>query len=97
MGLTRDEVEKIATLARLRLTADEATEMSSQLAQVLSYIQKLEEVNTEGVEPMAHAIEQVNVLADDVARESFPREAMLKNAPSRDEQCYRVPPVLGDR
>jgi len=45
---------------------------------------------------MAHAIEQVNVLADDVAEQSFPREQMLQNAPARDEECYRVPPVLGD-
>ena len=97
MGLTREDVEKIATLARLRITSEEAAELTSQLAQILTYIEQLDELNTDGVEPMAHAIEQVNVLADDTVRESFPREDMLRNAPVRDDECYRVPPVLGGR
>ena len=97
MGLTREDVEKIATLARLRITSEEAAELTSQLAQILTYIEQLNELNTDGVEPMAHAIEQVNVLADDTVRESFPREDMLRNAPVSDDECYRVPPVLGGR
>ena len=96
MGLTRADVEKIANLARLRITADEANAFADQLADVLSYVETLNEIDTDGVEPMAHPIEQVNVLADDVAQDSFPREIMLRNAPKRDEEYYRVPPVLGE-
>ncbi len=97
MGLTREDVQKIASLARLKVTPDEVTEFTSQLQQVLTYIEQLNELNTDDIEPMAHAIEQVNVWADDIARESFSREAMLRNAPARDDQCYLVPAVLGDR
>ena len=96
MGLTQADVQKIASLARLRITDEEAETLAAQLAQVITYIEQLNEVDTEGVEPMAHAIEQVNVLAEDAVRDSFSREQMLRNAPSRDDECYRVPPVLGD-
>ena len=96
MVLTRADVEKIATLARLRISVDEADGFASQLADVLRYVETLDEINTDGVEPMAHPIEQVNVLADDVSQDSFPRETMLRNAPKCDEEYYRVPPVLGD-
>ena len=96
MVLTRADVEKIATLARLRISVDEADGFASQLADVLRYVETLDEINTDGVEPMAHPIEQVNVLADDVSQDSFPREMMLRNAPKCDEEYYRVPPVLGD-
>ena len=96
MGLSRADVKKVASLARLSITDEEVELMTEQLGQVLTYIEQLGEVDTEGVEPMAHAIEQVNVLADDVAEQCFPREHMLQNAPVRDEECYRVPPVLGD-
>ena len=96
MGLTQADVQKIASLARLKITDEEAETLAAQLAQVITYIEQLNEVDTEGVEPMAHAIEQVNVLAEDAVRDSFSREQMLRNAPSRDDECYRVPPVLGD-
>ena len=96
MGLTRADVEKIANLARLRITAEEADAFAGQLADVISYIEKLNEIDTNGIAPMAHPIEQVNVLADDIAQDSFPRDIMLRNAPRCDEECYRVPPVLGE-
>jgi aspartyl-tRNA(Asn)/glutamyl-tRNA(Gln) amidotransferase subunit C len=95
MGLTRADVKKIATLARLSISDEEAESLASQLGQVVAYVEQLGEINTDDVEPMAHAIEQVNVLADDEARDSCPRDEMLQNAPSRDDECYRVPPVLG--
>ena len=96
MALSQADVKKVASLARLEITDEEAKRLAEQLGQVLEYIEQLGEVDTEGVEPMAHAIEQVNVLAEDIAQESFPRDEMLKNAPLHDEECYRVPPVLGE-
>lgn len=96
MGLTREEVEKVSLLARLQLTSDELDRMTQQLGQILEYIQQLAELNTDDVPPMAHAIDLANVLADDALQESLDREAALASAPKRDQECYRVPAVLGD-
>ncbi len=96
MSLTREEVKKVSLLARLLLSEDELEAMTMQLGQVLDYVQQLEELNTEGVEPMAHAIDLTNVLADDVLQPSLDRAAALANAPKRDDECYRVPAVLGE-
>lgn len=96
MSLSREEVQKVSLLARLQLTSDELDRMTQQLGQILEYVQQLAELNTEDVPPMAHAIDLANVLADDALQESLDREAALANAPKRDQECYRVPAVLGD-
>jgi aspartyl-tRNA(Asn)/glutamyl-tRNA(Gln) amidotransferase subunit C len=96
MSLTRQQIVKVSLLARLRLRDDELERMTDQLDQVVSYVDLLGEVDTENVEPMAHAVEQTNVFANDCELPSLDREAALSNAPKRDEQCYRVPAVLGD-
>lgn len=96
MSLTRDEVQKVSLLARLLLSEDELEAMTAQLGRVLDYVQQLEELDTEGVEPMAHAIDLANVFADDVIEPSLPRDAALAGAPKRDDECFRVPAVLGD-
>lgn len=96
MALSHADVKKVASLARLEVSDQEVERLAGQLGDVLNYIEQLGEVNTEDVEPMAHALEQINVLADDIASPSFPREQMLQNAPRRDDECYRVPPVLGE-
>jgi aspartyl-tRNA(Asn)/glutamyl-tRNA(Gln) amidotransferase subunit C len=96
MALSRADVEKVAALARLELSEEEIVQLAAQLGDVLTYIEQLSELDTANVEPMAHAVEQVNVLAEDEIAASFDREQMLSAAPSRDQECYRVPPVLGD-
>ncbi|MEW4452727.1 Asp-tRNA(Asn)/Glu-tRNA(Gln) amidotransferase subunit GatC [Bremerella sp. JC817] len=95
-SLTREDVEKVSLLARLRLSEDELTKMTEQMSQIVSYVELLNEVNTDDVEPMAHAVEQYNVFAEDVPHQSLPREAALANAPKSDSECFRVPAVLGD-
>jgi aspartyl-tRNA(Asn)/glutamyl-tRNA(Gln) amidotransferase subunit C len=94
MSLSRAEVEKIALLSRLLLSEDELQRMTSQLGGILSYMDLLGEVDTSGVEAMAHARDLVNVLRDDVVVPSLNRERALANAPHRDEECYLVPAVL---
>ena len=94
--LSRTEVERVSLLARLRLTSAELETMTEQLAQVVDYVQQLEELDTDGVEPMAHAVELTNVFAEDQLHDSLPRDEALANAPKRDDECYRVPAVLGD-
>jgi aspartyl-tRNA(Asn)/glutamyl-tRNA(Gln) amidotransferase subunit C len=96
VAISRAEVEKIALLARLRLTDDELDRMTGQLGDILEYVTLLSELDTEAVEPMAHASEIANVLRDDVVRPSLPREAALANAPRHDGECYLVPAVLGE-
>jgi aspartyl-tRNA(Asn)/glutamyl-tRNA(Gln) amidotransferase subunit C len=96
MALTRADVEKVALLARLRLTDAELGTMTEQLGQIVGYVDQLGEVDTEGVEPMAHAVEVTNVFAEDVVEPSLPREAALANAPRQNGRGYLVPPVLGE-
>jgi aspartyl-tRNA(Asn)/glutamyl-tRNA(Gln) amidotransferase subunit C len=96
MSLTRETVEKVSLLARLRLSAEELDKMTVQLGQIVEYVEQLSELDTDDVQPMAHAVELRNVFADDAVRESFDRERIMANAPDRDEECYRVPAVLGE-
>ena len=96
MALTRDEVEKVSLLARLKLTDADLDRMTAQLGQVVDYVHQLAELDTEDVEPMAHAVELTNVFRSDEIRPSLPRAEALANAPKRDEECYLVPAVLGE-
>ena len=96
MSLARSDVEKVSLLARLQLSPAEVDTMTIQLGQIVSYVEQLNELDTDEVEPMAHALDLSNVFADDVVVPSLDREQALANAPKRDEQCYRVPAVLGD-
>jgi aspartyl-tRNA(Asn)/glutamyl-tRNA(Gln) amidotransferase subunit C len=92
--LTRDDVAKVALLGRLKLSDDELEQMTTQLGRVLEYVDILNEVDTAGVEPMAHPIELANVFRDDVECESLPREDALANAPKTDGRCFVVPAIL---
>ena len=96
MPISREEVEKVALLARLRLSPTELDVMTTQLDAILQYMSLLGQVDTEGVEPMAHAMDLSDVFRPDVVRPSLPREQALANAPQHDTECYRVPAVLGD-
>ncbi|MEX0613850.1 MAG: Asp-tRNA(Asn)/Glu-tRNA(Gln) amidotransferase subunit GatC [Pirellulales bacterium] len=96
MSISRTDIEKVALLGRLRLTEAELDTMTDQLAQIVGYVDQLAEVNTGGVEPMAHAIELANVFKDDEVAPSLPREEALATAPHHDGRGYLVPAVLGD-
>ena len=95
MSLDRQQVAKIAYLARLSLTESELDEMTQQLGKIVDLVDQLSEVNTDGVEPMVHAIELQNVLEQDEVKSSLPREKVLANATDADEECFRVSAVLG--
>jgi aspartyl-tRNA(Asn)/glutamyl-tRNA(Gln) amidotransferase subunit C len=96
MSLSRREVEKVSLLGRLRLSEEELDLMTNQLGQIVEYVEQLSELDTENVEPMAHAVEIRNVFADDEVAASLGRDQALANAPKRDDECYRVPAVLGE-
>lgn len=94
MQLTRDVVEQVALLARLRLGPEELERLTHDLAQIISFVEQLDELPTDNVEPLAHAMELCNVFAEDCPRASLSREAALANAPKHDGECFLVPAVL---
>ena len=96
MSLSRADVEKVSLLGRLLLSEAELDTMTTQLTRVVGYVEQLGEVNTDGIQPMAHALELHNIFRDDALAPSLPRDAALANAPKRDSECYRVPAVLGE-
>ncbi|MEX0675731.1 MAG: Asp-tRNA(Asn)/Glu-tRNA(Gln) amidotransferase subunit GatC [Pirellulales bacterium] len=96
MSLTREEVEKVSLLARLRLSDEELDLMTAQMGQIVAYVESLSELDTENVEPMAHALEVSNVFAADELGESLDRQAALAGAPHHDREFYLVPAVLGE-
>ncbi len=92
MTLTRADVEKVSLLARLQLTPDEMEEMTDHLGKIVGYVELLRELDTRDVEPMAHAMDLVNVFADDTLLPSLDREQALANAPSATRSVIAYPP-----
>jgi aspartyl-tRNA(Asn)/glutamyl-tRNA(Gln) amidotransferase subunit C len=92
--LTRDEVLKVARLARLRLSDAELDDYTEKLGSVLAYVESLNEIDTEDIEPMVHAAELSNVFRADEVALSLSREAALSNAPKTDGQFFLVPQIL---
>jgi aspartyl-tRNA(Asn)/glutamyl-tRNA(Gln) amidotransferase subunit C len=96
MSISRADVVKVSLLARLQLTDEQLNEMTEQLGQIVGYVEQLGEVPTEGVQPMAQAIELRNAFAEDIAQASLPCSEALANAPHHSDEGYLVPAVLGD-
>ena len=94
MALSREEVLHVAELARLSLRPAEVELFTRQLNDILAYVQKLEELDTSGVAPLAHVIPLVNAFREDVVREGLSLEAALKNAPVREDGSFLVPRVI---
>lgn len=92
--LTREEVLKVANLGRLKLTEAEVADYTAKLGNILTYIESLNEVNTDDVEPMVHAVELSNVFRADEVRPSLSREAALSNAPKSAGGFFLVPQIL---
>jgi aspartyl-tRNA(Asn)/glutamyl-tRNA(Gln) amidotransferase subunit C len=93
--LSRADVEHVAHLARLGLTDEELDRLEGQLNHILDQYAILESVPTDHIPPTAQTIELENILRDDVARPSLPREAVLANAKEHDEGSIVVPAILG--
>ena len=93
MAITREDVLHVARLARLELAGDEVERMREQLSAILEAVGKVAELDLEGVEPTAHPLDLVNVLAEDEPRPSLPREEALANAPDPENGFFGVPAV----
>ena len=87
-------IEHLAQLARLSVSDNEKTLFASQIDGILSYMDKLNELDTENVEPTSHVISLSNVVREDLPKDSLEREDALKNAPERTDKFYRVPKII---
>ena len=95
MAVTRKDAEHIAELARLKFDDSEIENFTQDLNNILTYVEKLNELDTENVEPLSHPVEGVKAFREDVVKESIPHEDALRNAPSKDEDFFKVPKVIG--
>jgi aspartyl-tRNA(Asn)/glutamyl-tRNA(Gln) amidotransferase subunit C len=97
MKISKEEVERVAKLARLEITETEKEAFSRQLSSILTYMEQLKSVDASGVEPTATVLEQTNVFREDQVRPSLPVAKALMNAPESEEGYFVVPKILEDR
>lgn len=93
MKLDRSTLYKIAHLARLEVKKEEEESLLSSLSEILDWVEKLNEVDTEGVEPLTNMSMEINALREDIAGEPLAHEKALKNAPGKDKDFFMVPKV----
>jgi len=94
MNITKQEVEQVARLARLELSEQEENKLIEQLSGILTYVEKLNELATAGVEPTAHVLDISNVMRDDLPAGSLTQERALANAPDKAAGHFRVPLII---
>ena len=95
MKVSKNDIEYIAKLAKLKFNNEEATKMQDELNKILEYVEKLNELDTSEVEPLSHVIDLKNVDREDVVNQTLTADDILKNAPSKTEKFFRVPKVIG--
>ncbi|MCH2213325.1 MAG: Asp-tRNA(Asn)/Glu-tRNA(Gln) amidotransferase subunit GatC [Fuerstiella sp.] len=95
--MERDEVLKVASLARLSLTDQEISRFGRQLTEILSYVETLEELDLEKTDPMPHAVDASNVFREDIQSDSLSSKAALANAPHTDGRFFIVPQILDQK
>ena len=94
--ITRDEVKKVAHLARLELNEDEINKHSEQLGKILEYIKQLEKIDTNDVQGTTRAIEVINVLRKDEKKKYDSTEELLNLGPSKEDKYFKVPKIINE-
>ncbi len=94
MSITIKEVEHVANLARLELSEAEKEQFAGQLNAILKYAEKLNQLDTDGIEPTSHVLPLANVMREDTIKPSLPIEKVLLNAPEEEDGHFKVPAVL---
>ncbi|WP_390622048.1 Asp-tRNA(Asn)/Glu-tRNA(Gln) amidotransferase subunit GatC [Numidum massiliense] len=94
MSISKEEVRRVAELARLTLSDAECAQFQEQLNEILHFAEKLNEVDTEGVPPTTHVLALKNALREDEVKPSLPRETALANAPDAQDGQFKVPSVF---
>ncbi|MCH8568349.1 MAG: Asp-tRNA(Asn)/Glu-tRNA(Gln) amidotransferase subunit GatC [Balneolales bacterium] len=94
MSISKEEVLYVANLARLRLSDEESAQLAEDMSQILGYMELLNQVDTDGVEPLEHVVEMTQNFREDKALPPLNHETALKNAPDADSDYFRVPRVI---
>ncbi|UCG58370.1 MAG: Asp-tRNA(Asn)/Glu-tRNA(Gln) amidotransferase subunit GatC [Phycisphaerales bacterium] len=94
--IDREQVTKVAKLSRLELSEAEVAEFTGQLSAILDYVEKMNELDTTDIEPLAHCLPLSNVFREDSVKESLGTEKALANAPQRDGPFFKVPKILDE-
>ncbi len=94
MNITDELIDHIAHLSRLKFEGEEKVAIKADLQKIISFMDKLREVDTENIEPLIFMTETQNVLREDVAVQSISHEEALRNAPKKDSDYFRMPKVL---
>ncbi|WLV25312.1 Asp-tRNA(Asn)/Glu-tRNA(Gln) amidotransferase subunit GatC [Aciduricibacillus chroicocephali] len=92
--ITKDQVKHVAHLARLEITEEEAEQFTEHLSAIITYAEKLNELDTEGIEPTTHVLDLKNVFRKDEAKHTITQEDAMKNAPDSEDGQFRVPSIL---
>ncbi len=94
MGVDGKMVDYVAQLSRIRLEGSEKQKLADQLGRIVAYVEKLKELDTDDVEPLAHPLETTNVFREDEGRESLSADEALRNAPDKRDGFFQVPAVI---
>jgi aspartyl-tRNA(Asn)/glutamyl-tRNA(Gln) amidotransferase subunit C len=94
MTISSDQVQYVALLARLKLNEDERNRYAEQLGAILNYVDKLNELDTDNIEPLAHILPIYNIFRKDETKSSPAREEILSNAPLTEEGQFKVPKII---
>jgi aspartyl-tRNA(Asn)/glutamyl-tRNA(Gln) amidotransferase subunit C len=94
MKLTREEVQRVAMLARLRLTPEDEERLTEQLDNILHYVEKLNQLDTSGIEPFTHAAHIANPMREDAITNEPNADALLANAPAQESHFFQVPKII---
>lgn len=92
--IERRDIEKVALLSRLSFTPEEADRFAGQLSKILEYADKINSLDTDGVEPTSHSIAMTNVFRDDTPRPGLSPDEALANAPESEDHLFRVPQII---
>jgi aspartyl-tRNA(Asn)/glutamyl-tRNA(Gln) amidotransferase subunit C len=94
MSITRRQVEHVVHLSRLAVSDEELDRLTRDLADILRYVEKINELDTADVPPMAHALTEENVLREDACRPCLTPDEALENAPAQARGCFKVPRII---
>jgi aspartyl-tRNA(Asn)/glutamyl-tRNA(Gln) amidotransferase subunit C len=94
MTIDKETVEKVAHLARLELAEDEKDQMIQDMSKILGFMDKLNEINTSGIEPLVYMTNEINVVRQDVVKQEITHEEALQNAPKHDGSYFLVAKVI---
>ena len=94
MKVTKEVIQHVANLARLNLSENDKTRLTRDMEEILGYVDKLNELDTEGIKPREHVKPVSNVFREDIEMESYDREDILRNAPAVENGCFKVPKIV---